>query len=76
VEFQLRSISAAIQNFDQFKTPLNIEAILMCSRKFTAHTTLGLSYLLIGYRGLVTVGMLVSIYLFLNLKKLKKLDID
>jgi len=25
---------------------------------------------------LVTVGMLVSIYLFLNLKKLKKLDID
>jgi len=37
---------------------------------------LGLSYLVIGYRGLVSVGMIVSIYLFLNLKKLKKLDID
>ena len=43
---------------------------------FTAHTTLGLSYMLIGYKGLVVVGMLVSVYLFLNLKNLKKLAIE
>jgi len=32
--------------------------------------------MLIGYKGLVIVGMLVSVYLFLNLKNLKKLDIE
>jgi hypothetical protein len=32
--------------------------------------------MLIGYKGLVVVGMLVSVYLFLNLKNLKKLAIE
>jgi hypothetical protein len=72
------AISAAISKFSiKFKTPLNIRSdSYVFLGSFTAHTTLGLSYLIIGYKGLVTVGMLVSIYLFLNLKKLKKLDID
>ena len=76
--FNYVAISAAISKFSiKFKTPLNIRSdSYVFLGSFTAHTTLGLSYLLIGYRGLVTVGMLVSIYLFLNLKKLKKLDID
>ena len=76
--FNYVAISAAISKFSiKFKTPLNIRSdSYVFLGSFTAHTTLGLSYLLIGYRGLVTVGMLVSIYLFLNLKKLNKLDID
>ena len=76
--FNYVAISAAISKFSiKFKTPLNIRSdSYVFLGSFTAHTSLGLSYLLIGYRGLVTVGMLVSIYLFLNLKKLKKLDID
>jgi hypothetical protein len=32
--------------------------------------------MLIGYKGLVVVGMLVSVYLFLNLKNLKKLALE
>ena len=76
--FNYVAISAAISKFSiKFKTPLNIRSdSYVFLGSFTAHTSLGLSYLLIGYRGLATVGMLVSIYLFLNLKKLKKLDID
>src|SRR5210317_426537 len=76
--FNYVAISSAISKFSiKYKSPLNIRSdSFVFLGSFTAHTTLGLSYFLIGYRGLVTVGMLVSIYLFLNLNKLKKLDID
>ena len=76
--FNYVAISSAISKFSiKYKSPLNIKSdSFVFLGSFTAHMTLGLSYLLIGYRGLVTVGMLVSLYLFLNLKNLKKLDIE
>ena len=76
--FNYVAISSAISKFSiKYKSPLNIKSdSFVFLGSFTAHITLGLSYLLIGYRGLVTVGMLVSLYLFLNLKNLKKLDIE
>ena len=76
--FNYVAISSAISKFSiKYRSPLNIKSdSFVFLGSFTAHMTLGLSYLLIGYRGLVTVGMLVSLYLFLNLKNLKKLDIE
>ena len=76
--FNYVAISAAISKFSiKYKSPLNIRSdSFVFLGSFTAHTTLGLSYMLIGYKGLVIVGMLVSVYLFLNLKNLKKLDIE
>ena len=76
--FNYVAISSAISKFSiKYKSPLNIKSdSFVFLGSFTAHMTLGLSYLLIGYKGLVTVGMLVSLYLFLNLKNLKKLDIE
>ena len=76
--FNYVAISAAISKFSiKYKSPLNIKSdSFVFLGSFTAHTTLGLSYMLIGYKGLVVVGMLVSVYLFLNLKNLKKLDIE
>ena len=76
--FNYVAISSAISKFSiKYKSPLNIKSdSFVFLGSFTAHMTLGLSYLLIGYRGLVAVGMLVSLYLFINLKNLKKLDIE
>jgi MFS family permease len=76
--FNYVAISSAISKFSiKYKTPLNIKSdSYVFLGSFMAHTTLGMSYLLIGYRGLVIVGMFVSLYLFINLKKLKKLNID
>ena len=76
--FNYVAISSAISKFSiKYKTPLNIKSdSFVFLGSFMAHTTLGMSYLLIGYRGLVIVGMFVSLYLFINLKKLKKLNID
>jgi len=76
--FNYVAISSAISKFSlKFKTPLNIRSdSYVFLGSFAAHTTLGVSYLLIGFKGLVAVGMLVSVFLFLNLKKLNKLDID
>ena len=76
--FNYVAISSAISKFSiKYRSPLNIKSdSFVFLGSFTAHMTLGLSYLLIGYRGLVTVGMLVSLYLFINLKNLKKLDIE
>ena len=69
---------SAISKFSiKYKSPLNIRSdSFVFLGSFTAHTSLGLSYLLIGYKGLVAVGMLVSVYLFLNLKNLTKLAIE
>jgi MFS family permease len=76
--FNYVAISSAISKFSiKYKTPLNIKSdSFVFLGSFTAHTTLGLSYLLIGYKGLVVVGMIVSLYLFINLKKLNKLNIE
>ena len=76
--FNYVAISSAISKFSiKYRSPLNIKSdSFVFLGSFTAHMTLGLSYLLIGYRGLVAVGMLVSLYLFINLKNLKKLDIE
>jgi MFS family permease len=76
--FNYVAISSAISKFSiKYKSPLNIRSdSFVFLGSFTAHTTLGLSYKLIGYKGLVVVGMLVSVYLFLNLKNLKKLALE
>ena len=76
--FNYVAISSAISKFSiKYKTPLNIKSdSYVFLGSFMAHTTLGMSYLLIGYRGLVIVGMFVSLYLLINLKKLKKLNIE
>ena len=76
--FNYVAISSAISKFSiKYKTPLNIKSdSFVFLGSFTAHTTLGLSYLLIGYKGLVVVGMFVSLYLFVNLKKLNTLKIE
>ena len=76
--FNYVAISSAISKFSlKFKTPLNIRSdSYVFLGSFAAHTTLGISYLLVGFKGLVSVGMFVSVFLFLNLKKLNKLDID
>ena len=76
--FNYVAISSAISKFSiKYKTPLNIKSdSFVFLGSFTAHTTLGLSYLLIGYKGLVIVGMFVSLYLFVNLKKLNTLKIE
>jgi len=76
--FNYVAISSAISKFSiKYKTPLNIKSdSFVFLGSFTAHTTLGLSYLLIGYKGLVVVGMIVSLYLFVNLKNLNKLNIE
>ena len=76
--FNYVAISSAISKFSiKYKAPLNIKSdSFVFLGSFTAHTTLGLSYLLIGYKGLVVVGMIVSLYLFINLKKLNKLNIE
>ena len=76
--FNYVAISAAISKFSiKHKTPLNIRSdSFVFLGSFVAHTFLGLSYLLIGFKGLSFVGIAVSIFLFYNLKNLNKLSIE
>ena len=76
--FNYVAISAAISKFSiKHKTPLNIRSdSFVFLGSFVAHTSLGLSYLLIGFKGLSFVGIAVSIFLFYNLKNLNKLSIE
>ena len=76
--FNYVAISAAISKFSiQFRTPLNIKSdSFVFLGSFIAHTSLGLSYLLIGFKGLSFVGIVVSVFLFYNLKNLNKLNIE
>ena len=76
--FNYVAISAAISKFSiKYRTPLNIKSdSFVFLGSFVAHTSLGLSYLLIGFKGLSFVGITVSIFLFYNLKNLNKLNIE
>ena len=76
--FNYVAISAAISKFSiKYRTPLNIKSdSFVFLGSFVAHTSLGLSYLLIGFKGLSFVGIAVSIFLFYNLKNLNKLSIE
>ena len=76
--FNYVAISAAISKFStKYRTPLNIKSdSFVFLGSFVAHTSLGLSYLLIGFKGLSFVGIAVSIFLFYNLKNLNKLNIE
>ena len=76
--FNYVAISAAISKFSiKYRTPLNIKSdSFVFLGSFVAHTSLGLSYLLIGFRGLSFVGIAVSVFLFYNLKNLNKLNIE
>ena len=75
--FNYVALSDAVSKFTiKYKTPLNIKSdSLVFVGSFIAHSTLGISYLVIGYSGLSLVGIIVSFYLFLNLKKLSRIDI-
>ena len=75
--FNYVALSDAISKFTiKYQTPLNIKSdSLVFVGSFIAHSTLGISYLVIGYSGLSLVGIIVSFYLFLNLKKLSRIDI-
>ena len=75
--FNYVALSDAISKFTiKYQTPLNIKSdSLVFVGSFIAHSTLGISYLIIGYGGLSLVGIIVSFYLFLNLKKLSRIDI-
>ena len=76
--FNYVAISAAISKFSiKYRTPLNIKSdSFVFLGSFVAHTSLGLSYLLIGFKGLSFVGIAVSVFLFYNLKNLNKLNIE
>jgi len=75
--FNYVALSDAISKFTiKYRTPLNIKSdSLVFVGSFIAHSTLGISYLVIGYSGLSLVGIIVSFYLFLNLKKLSRIEI-
>ena len=75
--FNYVALSDAISKFTiKYQTPLNIKSdSLVFVGSFIAHSTLGISYLTIGYGGLSLVGIIVSFYLFLNLKKLSRIEI-
>ena len=75
--FNYVALSDAISKFTiKYQTPLNIKSdSLVFVGSFIAHSTLGISYLIIGYGGLSLVGIIVSFYLFLNLKKLSRIEI-
>ncbi len=75
--FNYVSISAAISKFStKFKTPLNIQSdSYVFIGSFVAHASLGLSYLMIGFQGLIFIGIFVSLYLIYNLKNLHNLNI-
>lgn len=75
--FNYVALSDAISKFTiKYKTPLNIKSdSFVFVGSFVAHSTLGLSYIVIGYKGLSLIGIIVSIYLLLNLKKLSKIAI-
>ena len=75
--FNYVALSDAISKFTiKYQTPLNIKSdSLVFVGSFIAHSTLGISYLVIGYSGLSLVGIIVIFYLFLNLKKLSRIDI-
>ena len=75
--FNYVALSDAISKFTiKYQTPLNIKSdSLVFVGSFIAHSTLGISYLVIGYSGLSLVGIIVSFYLFLNLKKLSRIEI-
>ena len=75
--FNYVALSDAVSKFTiKYKTPLNIKSdSLVFVGSFIAHSTLGISYLVIGYSGLSLVGIIVSFYLFLNLKKLSRIEI-
>ena len=75
--FNYVALSDAISKFTiKYQTPLNIKSdSLVFVGSFIAHSTLGVSYLVIGYSGLSLVGIIVSFYLFLNLKKLSRIEI-
>ena len=76
--FNYVAISAAISKFSiKYRTPLNIKSdSFVFLGSFVAHTSLGLSYLLIGFKGLSFVGIAVSVFLFYNLKNLNKFNIE
>ena len=76
--FNYVAISAAISKFSiKYKTPLNIKSdSFVFLGSFVAHTSLGLTYLLIGFKGLSFIGIAVSVFLFYKLKILNKLNIE
>ena len=75
--FNYVAISSAIAKFSlKYSTPLNIKSdTYVFAGSFIAHTSLGISYLLIGYSGLNLVGILISSYLLLSLRKLNRIKL-
>ena len=75
--FNYVAISSAIAKFSlKYSTPLNIKSdTYVFAGSFIAHTTLGISYLLIGYSGLNLIGLLISSYLLLSLRKLNRIKL-
>ena len=75
--FNYVAISSAIAKYSlKYSTPLNIKSdTYVFAGSFIAHTSLGISYLLIGYSGLNLIGILISSYLLLSLRKLNKIKL-
>ena len=75
--FNYVAISSAIAKYSlKYSTPLNIKSdTYVFAGSFIAHTSLGISYLLIGYSGLNLIGILISSYLLLSLRKLNKINL-
>ena len=75
--FNYVAISSAIAKFSlKYSTPLNIKSdTYVFAGSFIAHTSLGISYLLIGYSGLNLIGILISSYLLLSLRKLNRIKL-
>ena len=75
--FNYVAISSAIAKYSlKYSTPLNIKSdTYVFAGSFIAHSSLGISYLLIGYSGLNLIGILISSYLLLSLRKLNKINL-
>ena len=75
--FNYVAISSAIAKYSlKYSTPLNIKSdTYVFAGSFIAHSSLGISYLLIGYSGLNLIGILISSYLLLSLRKLNKIKL-
>ena len=75
--FNYVAISSAIAKYSlKYSTPLNIKSdTYVFAGSFIAHTSLGISYLLIGYSGLNLIGILISSYLLLSLRKLNNINL-
>ena len=75
--FNYVAISSAIAKYSlKYSTPLNIKSdTYVFGGSFIAHSSLGISYLLIGYSGLNLIGILISSYLLLSLRKLNKIKL-